>query len=63
MKWHFCAVWQQEEKTKILVGRIRVKCNLDICIVIFLSALESTIFTYKCLVTCDLLRVTESHCC
>ena len=39
------------------------KCNLDICIVIFLSVLDSTIFTYKCLVTCDLLRVTESDCC
>ena len=39
------------------------KCNLNICIVIFLSALDSTILTYKCLVTCDLLRVTESHCC
>ena len=25
MKWHFCAVWRQEEKSKILVGRIRVK--------------------------------------
>ena len=39
------------------------KCNVNICIVIFLSALDSTIFTYKCLVTCDLLGVTESHCC
>ena len=25
MKWHFCAVWRQAEKSKILVGRIRVK--------------------------------------
>ena len=24
MKWHFCAVWRQEEKSKILVGRIMV---------------------------------------
>ena len=39
------------------------KCNLDIYVVIFLSAPDSTISTYKCLVTCDLLRVTESHCC
>ena len=39
------------------------KCNLDIYVVIFLSALDSTISTCKCLVTCDLLRVTESHCC
>ena len=25
MKRHFCAVWPQVEKSKILVGRIRVK--------------------------------------
>ena len=25
MKWHFCAVWRQAEKSKILVGRIRIK--------------------------------------
>ena len=25
MKRHFCAVWRQAEKSKILVGRIRVK--------------------------------------
>ena len=39
------------------------KCNLDIYLVILLSALDSTIFICKCLVTCDLLRVTESHSC
>ena len=27
MKWHFCAVWRQEEKSKIFIGRIRVKYN------------------------------------
>ena len=39
------------------------KCNFYIYVVIFLSVLDSTISTYKCLVTCDLLRVTQSHCC
>ena len=39
------------------------KCNFYIYVVIFLSTLDSTISTYKCLVTCELLRVTESHCC
>ena len=39
------------------------KCNLDICTVLFLSALDSILFIYKYLVTCDLLRVTKHHCC
>ena len=38
------------------------KFNLSICIVHFLKALDSTIFVYKCLMTCDLLRSTEHHC-
>ena len=32
MKWHFCAVWWQAEKSKILVGRIRVKTSLILII-------------------------------
>ena len=39
------------------------KYRLDICTMLFLSALHSTMFLYKCLVTGDLLRVTESHSC
>ena len=39
------------------------KYNLSICIVYFKKVLDSTISVYKCLVTCDLLRVTEHHCC
>ena len=31
MKWHFCAVWWQAEKSKVLVGRIRV--NLIYCVI------------------------------
>ena len=39
------------------------KYNLSICIVHFWKVPDSTIFVYKCLVICDLLRVTEHHCC
>ena len=39
------------------------KYNLSIYIVHSLKALDSTAFVYKYLVTCDLLRVTEYHCC
>ena len=37
--------------------------TLGIFTIQFLSAPDSTTFIYKCLVTCDLLKVTEHHCC
>ena len=39
------------------------KYNLSISIVQFLKVLDSTVFVHRCLVTCNLLRVTEHHCC
>ena len=29
-KKHFCAVWQEAEKSKNLVGRIRVNIKMDV---------------------------------
>ena len=40
---------------KLFLFLIFPKYNLSICIVHILKALDSTIFVYKYLVTCDLL--------
>ena len=47
---------------ELLLYLIFVKYNPSTSIAQFLKALDRTIFVYKFLVTCDLLRVTEYHC-
>ena len=46
MKWHFCAVWRQEEKSKILVGRIRVKVLIMVAKKIFFLIFDLKYMSY-----------------